>query len=302
MSENKSFVAIIVLNWNGYKDTEECIESLLRLEYTNYKIIIVDNASSDNSVTLLRNKFADITIIENKDNLGYAEGNNVGIRYAFLEGCDYVWILNNDTIVDPYALAKLIDVAESDVSVGILGSKICYYDAPDILWFAGGYINWDSFETPHVGIKEKDCGQYDEVMDCDRITGCSMLVSRRFCEEVGLMDSAYFIYVEEVDWCIRAWSCNFRVVYVPDSKVYHKVSRSVKSIGSLQNVFIYYKVRNTLYLINKLYGYSNRNKRIFKFLSHQYSNLAFNVVNIKLVGAAIYDYITGRMGKSCRLF
>ena len=297
----KPFVSIIVLNWNGLKDTRECLESLRGITYPNFSIILVDNASSDDSVTCLRNEHPDLTIIENTDNLGFSEGNNIGIRYALSHGADYIWILNNDTVVDPFALIALVDVAEADANIGILGSKIFYFDEPEVLWFAGGPMDWDHFETPHVGINQKDCGQYDDIKDYDRITGCSMLVSRRLCDRIGLMDPAYFLYVEEVDWCLRSWADGLRVVYVPESKVYHKVSKSVQLLDTEGNAFSYYKTRNMLYLLQKNFKAPNRYLMMCRFMVKQFKKERSQGNCLRPIMFALYDFIIGRMGKLDRV-
>lgn len=291
-------VSVIILNWNGIKDTLECLESVYQIQYDNFFVVVVDNGSKDDSCIKIRNIYPQLQLIENGSNLGFAEGNNVGIRYALSCGADYIWILNNDTVVDPYALAALMDVADGNNNIGILGSKIYYYDTPELLWFAGGPMDWDEFETPHVGINEKDCGQYDEVKDYDRITGCSMLVSRRLCEQIGLMDPAYFLYVEEVDWCLRAWAGGLRVVYVPGSRVYHKVSSSVQLLGLKQELFSYYKTRNLMYLVQKNFKVPARYTMLFRLFFKTIEREKRQGNSIKPVLRAAYDFIFGRMGES----
>ena len=127
-SDKYSKVTIILLNWNGKEDTIECLESLKHITYPNYEILLVDNGSTDGSVECFRERYPGMEIIENGENLGFAEGNNVGIRRAMDEGADYVLLLNNDTVVDPEFLGELVKVGESDPKIGIVGPKICYYN------------------------------------------------------------------------------------------------------------------------------------------------------------------------------
>lgn len=293
----KPFVTIIVLNWNGHNDTRECLNSLQGIVYPNYHIVLVDNASTDDSIAILSETYPGLTIVENEENLGFSEGNNVGIRYALSQGADYIWILNNDTVVDPSALTALVDVAQTDTKIGILGSKIFYYDEPDILWFAGGPMDWHNLETPHVGINQKDYGQYDEIKNYDRVAGCSMLVTRKLCEQIGLMDPAYFLYVEEVDWCLRAWASGFRVVYAPGSKVYHKVSKAVQLLEAGEKVFSYYKTRNFLYLLKKNFkapiSYLMMYRYVLKVIQRQRSQGN----SLKPITFATLDFIRGHMGE-----
>lgn len=297
----KPFVAIVVLNWNGLKDTGECIESLLRLDYPNCRIVLVDNASTDDSVTFLRNRYPTLNLIVNANNLGYSEGNNVGIRYALSQGADYVWLLNNDTVVDSFALNALLEVAENNADIGILGSKIYYFDEPDVLWFAGGPIDWRNMETPHVGHHERDCGQYDEIKEYDRVTGCSMMVSRKMCEKVGLLDPAFFLYVEEVDWCLRARANGFRVVYVPGSKVYHKESKAVQSLDAGTNVFPYYKTRNFLYMLKKNFRGPSSYLLMLRLLAKMIQRERSQRKSLAPVFIGAIDFVFGRMGEMKRI-
>ncbi len=241
-------VYIIILNWNGYRDTVECVESLKKITYPNHRILLVDNGSTDGSEKILREKFPKLSLIQTGENLGYAEGNNVGIRYALENGADYIILLNNDTIVDPEFVTELVKVAESNKSIGILSSKVYFYDRPDTIWFAGAIFNLKSGKSKHIGYNEKDRGQHDNIQETDRTCGCSMMVSRKICETVGLMNPEYFCYGEDVDWSLRIKKAGHRVIFVPGSKVWHKVSAST---GGIQNSFpIYYSVRNHLRLVN----------------------------------------------------
>ncbi|MEK7263729.1 MAG: glycosyltransferase family 2 protein [Bacteroidota bacterium] len=219
-------VYIIVLNWNGKSDTVECLHALRNITYTNYKIIVVDNASTDGSVEAIRAEFSDAEIIVNNENLRYAGGNNVGIKYALQNGADYVLLLNNDTIVEKKFLAELVQRAENDKRVGIAGSKIYYYGDKNRLWYAGGIIEWKKGWISHRGIRELDTQQYNMDSETDYITGCCMLVRRNVIEQIGILDEAYFIYGEDADWCMRVKNANFRLMYIPSSVVWHKVSVS----------------------------------------------------------------------------
>jgi GT2 family glycosyltransferase len=241
--------AIVILNWNRCADTVECIESVLKTVYSNFEIVVVDNGSSDHSVKMIREKFAQVFLIENNENLGYAEGNNVGIRHALNHGADYVWLLNNDAVVDRNALVTMIDLAERNREIGVLGSKIYYFDKPEIIWFAGATIDWKRAISAHIGRLEKDTGQYEVQKEVDRVTGCSMLIRRDVLESVGLFDEKFFLYAEEVDYCVRARNKGYRIFYVPKSIVYHKVSTSTEGSGG--PIFTYYNTRNFLYLIWK---------------------------------------------------
>lgn len=243
--------AIIVLNWNNKRDTVECIKSLGKIDYPNFEVILVDNGSSDDSVKTIKETFPNITLIENGKNLGFAGGNNTGIRSALQGDFDYFLLLNNDTVVDPSFLTELIKVAEIDPGIGILGPKIFYYDEPKRIWFAGGIINYWSGHLYHKGYQEIDEGKYDVVQDVDSITGCALLVKRKVLEDIGLLYEDMFLYFEDTDLCARAYKKGYRLVYVPASLIWHKISSTTSKIKGLQ---FYYNIRNWLIFMKRNAG------------------------------------------------
>lgn len=247
LSEGKN-VYIVLLNWNGFEDTVECIESCRALSYRPATLVVVDNASRDGSEELLRQRFPDLPVLQTGSNLGYAGGNNVGIRYALDRGADYVWLLNNDTTVHPEALSELVKVAERERQAGILGSKILSYLDPTLIWFAGGWVEADRGETGHIGLGVPDQGQFDQVTDTGYVTGCSMLVKREVVEQVGMMDEGYFLYFEESEWCLRAKRQGYRLLYAPASIVWHKESVSTRKLAG---AWVYYMTRNRLYFMSR---------------------------------------------------
>lgn len=236
-------VYIIVLNWNGKDDTLDCLQSLHSTNYDNYRVVLVDNGSEDDSVKAVREKFPEVEVVETGKNLGFAGGNNVGIEYAIKAGTDYVFLINNDTTVHPDYLKELVDVAESDVKIGAVGSKIMYYSEPERIWFVGGKINWLKNKGEHIGLDEIDKGQFDEIREVDYLTGCALLVKREVVEKVGVLEDDYFLYYEDADYSLRIQNAGYKTVYAPKSKIYHKVSRSTKPGSSS---YVYYHVRNGL--------------------------------------------------------
>lgn len=303
-------VFIIILNWNRLGDTLECIKSVRLLNYQNYKIILVDNGSMEGSSDVIREKYNDIVLIKNMENLGYAEGNNVGIRFALSKGADYIWLLNNDTVVDQNALGTMVDVGEKLSECGILGSKIYYFDQPEIIWFAGATINWRKAVSNHIGQNQKDHAKYDSIKEVERVTGCSMLIKRDVCERIGLMDEKLFLYAEELDWCVRAKKAGYKILYIPDSKVYHKISLSTGDNYGV--IFNYFNTRNFLYVIQKNMSFPKREYYLINALYYRISECRqilremikpkfwsesndMNVDISKLRG--VFDFIAGRMGK-----
>ncbi len=223
----KPRVIVIMLNWNGLKDTLECLTSLSNQTYPDFETVIVDNGSTDDSVAAIQTAFPDVTVLENGTNLGFSEGNNVGIRYACGKGADYVFLLNNDTTVEPHLIDTLVSMAELDERIGAVGPKILFAYKPDIIWSAGGIVNFTETVARMRGYRRVDRGQFDRIEDVDYLPGCAMLLRREVVEDVGLLDSTYSpIYFEDCDWCMRARRKGYRVVYVPSVRVFHKVSVS----------------------------------------------------------------------------
>lgn len=287
-------VSIIILNWNGWKNTIECLESLFQIEYGNYNVIIVDNHSEDDSLERIMdycrgnlktsssffkyrsdNKpihvlkhdntevkgikqvspdFLDypsdrkLIIIENDKNYGYAEGNNIGIRYSFkILKSDYIMLLNNDTIVNKDFLVKLIRFAEDEDEIGIIGPKIYYYDNPVIFNSAGGIIKWRSGTGVNIGIGEIDRGQFDEVNSVDCLLGACILIKSSVLRRIGLLDKKFFLLLEETDFCLRAKKAGYKIIFFPESVIYHKEGFS----GQLSPLNLYYRYRNRLLFFKK---------------------------------------------------
>ena len=219
-------IAIIVLTWNGRELTLDCLRSLEAVATPGAHAILVDNASRDGTVAAVRERYDDrITIIENTANIGFAAGNNVGIRRALEDGADFILLLNNDTIVAPDFVDQLLRPM-SDPSVGITAPKIYYAEPHDQIWFAGGEISLWRGTARHTGIRESDRGQYDREHDIDYATGCAMLVRREVFEKVGALDPSYQAYFEDADFSLRARDAGFRIRYAPASHVWHRISAS----------------------------------------------------------------------------
>ena len=237
---------VVIVNWKGLDDTLSCVDSCLQLDYPDYFLAIVDNGSGDGSLEALRTRFAEeprVVVIGTERNLGFAGGNNVGIAAALERGAEYVWLLNNDTRVDTQALSALVSAAQANPSVGIWGSKIYFFEPPDMLWYAGGEVDEVDGHARHIGWQETDRGQYDGVHRTQYVTGCSMLASAGFLGEVGRMTEDYFLYWEEVDWCFRAAEHGYPSAVQPASLVWHKVSASTSGNPRLQ---ARYETRNRL--------------------------------------------------------
>ena len=190
-------VAIVIINWNGWEDTVECLESIFQIDYPNYEIIIVDNRSQNDSVKRIKDysEGKELTIIENEENYGFAGGNNIGIQYALKNfKPKYILLLNNDTVVDKDFLKELINAGEEDTYIGILGPKIYYYDKPDVIWSAGCKISWKFARGIQIGSGEVDKNQYDDPKKVEYVSGSAFLIKTDVINKIGLMDKNYFLY------------------------------------------------------------------------------------------------------------
>ncbi len=253
INDHAKSVAIILVNWNGLEHTSKCIASLKEVTYANVQIIVVDNGSNEAEVMSLR-EIQGIILIENEKNLGFTGGNNVGIKYAYEEGFDLIMLLNNDTTVDSGFVEPLI--AGFGGSVGAVQPKISSMADPNQIWNAGGTMNRYIGLPITIGAGEKDTGQFDEIREIDWITGCCLLFSREMVEKVGYLDNTYFILFEDADWSIRARKAGFKLLYLPQSRIYHfesatAVSRKKGKEGYRSARRQYINIRNHLFLVRK---------------------------------------------------
>jgi hypothetical protein len=224
MQDRAPLVCAVVLNWNGRDDTVACLHSLSHLDYPALHIILVDNGSTDGTLKAVEERFPDVTTIANRENMGFAAGCNVGIRYSLSKGADYVFLVNNDTFFDPLALHYLVSVASP--KVGMLAPKIYYANSPNRIWSIGGRRHPLTMEKVGDARGVVDDGRWNSPLERDYLTGCALLVSRQLFQEVGLFDERFFMYYEDSDFSLRARSAGFDLLLVPLAKVWHKVSSS----------------------------------------------------------------------------
>jgi len=224
----QALVYVLILNWNLKDDTAECVASVLESDYTNYRVLVVDNGSSDGSVDYLRHSFPDIEIIVNAANLGFAAGNNVGIRHALEMGADYVFVLNNDTTVDAAMLSQLVACAEGKAYIGMVAPKILYDEERNRIWRLGDRIHQWLPVPLSVGRDQIDTGQFSEPFDVDYVTFCGVLIKRALLETIGLLDERFFFTYEDADFCRRSRAAGYRIVCQPKACMWHKVSLSAQ--------------------------------------------------------------------------
>jgi GT2 family glycosyltransferase len=289
-------VGIVILNWNGWRDTIECLESLSKITYPNYKIVVVDNGSKDNSADNLQKRFPNIKLVKNPDNLGFAGGNNVGIRESLKSKADYVLLLNNDTTVEPDFLDRLVEAITGDEKIGIASPKIMFYREPDNIWFVGGgFLPW--LKKPfHKYYGERDSKQVKATTEVDWVSGCCMLIKREVFGKIGLLDADYFNNYEDVDFCVRAKKAGYKIVIVPEAKIYHKFAASMG--GKFSPFYTYFRTRNNLLFFKKTKQWLPLllNLMVFPIYSVVESIKNRQFQSIKTTSIAIADFFKGNYG------
>jgi hypothetical protein len=244
---HQPLVINIVLNYNRKDDTLACLASLAANTYQNQKTIVLDNGSTDGTVPAIRSAFPDVQVIDLTENRGYAGNNNVGIRAALDQGADWVFVLNEDTILDPECISNLVQIGESDSRIGIVGPMVYHFDTPDIIQSAGGLFD-NNLRGYHIAQNAPDKGQFPQPHLVDWISGCAIMVRRAAIEEVGMIDERFFYYVEEAEWCLRTKEAGWKILHVPGAKLWHKgVQLDYKPKPSVT----YYATRNRLLLLSK---------------------------------------------------
>ncbi|MBI2028375.1 MAG: glycosyltransferase family 2 protein [Candidatus Levybacteria bacterium] len=297
-------VFVSILNFNGKKNTLECLASFKDLKNRNFNLtlIVVDNGSKETCD--IKSGFVaniPIVVIKNEKNLGFSGGHNVGIRYALDNGADYILTLNNDTYVDRNFLDELLRVIEKDENIGIVVPKIYFasgfefhkerYEKNElgkVFWYAGGEMDWSNIIGHHKGVDEVDHGQYNKAEETELATGCCMMVKKEVFEKVGKFDEKYFLYYEDSDLSIRCRRKGFRIFYVPKSVIFHKNAGSAGGSGSkLQD---YYITRNRL-VFGRKYAPMRAKIALFK------ESLNFLINGRYWQKRGVLDFCLGRLGK-----
>lgn len=259
----KNKISVVILNWNGKKDTIACLESIAQAN-----VIVVDNGSTDDSVKVIKEQFPWVTLIETGQNLGYAGGNNVGIEYALKNGADLVLLLNNDTIVDPKLLETLDSYAKSHPEIGIFGARPLRFYDPEKLDHLGGKWNEEKGEFDLIGLQEKSDFQFTG--ELDYVCGCSVLIRKQVFEKIGLLEPAFFLFWEEADFCMRAKKAKFGIGICDQAQLWHKVSASF--VGGKPHV-AYFWWRNRFLWIKRNLSRKDQRRVFWKILIPQIAHL-----------------------------
>lgn len=326
-------VTIIILNWNGWETTIECLESLYQIEYPTYNVVLIDNGSDDSSINKikefcqgrlkiqsdffeyssinkpinifelnnneleLKNSFSyefsklpsnnKLILIKNDKNYGFSEGNNIGIRYSLKNlKSDYILLLNNDTVVDKYFLQELIEVSTINNNIGIMGPTVYFYHSKNQIQSAGATINWKRGNST-LNTKNKR-SEFKQFNDVDYVSGCAFFSRTEIFKEIGLLNSNYFAYWEETDFCIRASKRGYKVINVPSSKIWHKVSFSTK-----KSFYYYYMTRNMFWFMKQHASYYQLSSFIIYFFFYEFWLELFVIIFIEKNGKSLTKLIDG---------
>lgn len=236
-------VAAIVVNWNRCADTLRCLASLAAVEHEGLHIFLVDNASTDGTVAAVRRDFPAVRVIENRANLGFAEGNNVALRLALREGFPYLLLLNNDATIAPDALRLLLQPLLEDHQIGASGPAIAYLATPEIIWSAGGAFDRRRGTVTSPWCDRPVAALPEQPYPIDHLSGCAMLLRAAAIARAGLLDPRFFMYYEETEWCARIARHGFGLAIVPAARVWHDISPQAQE-GS--PAIAYYMTRNHL--------------------------------------------------------
>lgn len=294
-------VAVVILHYKGKKLTFGCLKSIGKVKKDGFEVmtLVIDNHSPE-PIDKIPKNFKETFLIKNKANLGFAEGNNVGIKQALKKKADFVFMLNNDTVLDREVLVQLVKVLSLNEKTGLAAPKI--YFAPGyeyhrarykssergrVIWYAGGSIDWQNVLASHRGMDEVDRGQHDKIEETQFISGCAMMVKREVFEKIGFLDKRYFLYLEDAEFCLRAKKAGFALFYAPKAKLWHANASSSKVGGSLHD---YYLARNRI-----LFGLKYASWRTKLALFRESLRLLFTGRPWQRIG--IRDYYLGKFGQ-----
>jgi len=297
-------VTVVIVDYNGEKDTRECLSSLLeiRSESFTFSVVVVDNGSKEPLSIPPEKMPKDTAIVRSDANLGFTNGNNLGISYAIEHhNPDFIVLLNNDTLVDPNFLEEMLACAKKGEHVGMVTPKIYFspgreyhkesYTEPErgkVLWYGGGSIDWANLDAFHRGVDEIDRGQFDSQQESDFGTGCCVLMPRPILEKIGKFNQKYFLNLEDVDLSMRVKEIGQKIMFCPGAKVWHKNAGSSGGAGSVLHQ--YYQTRNRLYFF---FTYGPLRTR---YVTLKYA-VKLLLRGTKFERQATFDWLVGRMGK-----
>ncbi len=292
----------VVLSWNGREDTLRCLESLTRVAHTDLGIVCVDNGSSDGSARAVREHFPQVTLIEAGANLGYAGGNNLGLRYSIAHGARWMMLVNNDATVAEDVVGGFERAARAHPRAGILAGKVYFADQPETIWFAGQRVGaLLGYSGRPRGYGRRDSARYSGLRRTGRAVGALMAVSSAAVDVVGLLDEELFAYVEDVDWALRIRAAGFEVVFAPGARAWHRVSASTGGEAASTHT-LYYGVRNTVTVLEarrplgRLGSMLRRTTILATFALHALTRVD-RCAALRAVRSGFSDALAGRLGE-----
>lgn len=289
-------VGVVVSNYNGWQDTLKCLASLEQQTFQNFEIILLDDASTNDSVEHLQRALdARCIFLPQQNNLGFAAANNLGMRRALADGVSWVMLLNSDTVCDPCLLQNLLDNTRPGA---VSGPKMLFLNESEKLWFAGGEMNGETFEIVHFGGGKQDAPRYSIPKQVGFLTFCCVLIPRGVIEQIGYLNEELFMYCEDAEYCARLKAAGIALWYLPQAKLWHGAGGTAGGMLS-----VYYITRNTLYL--RCHGLPPRQRR--HIAAAALAQATAQYIAARLCGRAkgrsyghylgAHDFAAGKMGR-----
>lgn len=244
---SKPPVGVVIVNWNLKDSLRETLKSFRKVNYPGLQVVVSDNASTDGSQEMVRAEFPEVVLLTRDEGVGYARGASIGLEYL-LDKAKYIFSTTNDVEVDPEIINRLVDFAEQRPEAGVIGTKILFFDRPHKIWHAGGIINPLHGHPRHRGWECRDQPRYDQVCECDFVTGCGVLLRSEALAKVGCFKADLVFYAEDAELCYRMKEHGYRIMYLPTARMWHKVETTLAKNRSVQ---LQYCTRNSLYLIKR---------------------------------------------------
>ncbi len=270
---SKLELVIVILNWNGYDDTRWCLESVYRSQKIQFRVVLVDNGSSDDSVNRLQAQFTGLEFIALPENIGYAAGNNVGLRWALQMLPEAVLLLNNDTVLAEDCLRQMFDCARNRQRIGAVVPKIYYLHDPTRLWYAGGGIHWWRVSVSQNGFRQSDSGQWDEPRPIQFATGCALLLKATAAENIGFFDEGFYSYYEDLDYSLRLQREGYEIYYCPHARLWHRVGAGTHG-NEYSPYYLYYQTRN------RIRAFVRYRRKLYFIYAHLINILLYFVMRI----------------------
>lgn len=279
---SKSFiepkVSVIIPNCDGSRYIFDCLKSVRKSTYSNYEVIVVDNASRDGSPNVIKKDFPNVKLILNRKNLGFTGANNIGMRNA---SGDIFFLLSDDTIIHEDLIKVLVSELKRHPETGLVGPKIYFMNEPEKIWFAGGRIDWKKSETYHIGRDLIDKELKNDIRkEFDYITGCALMVRREVVDKVGMLNNALFMYYEDSDWAQRMKKAGYQTIYLPFGGVWHAKSatssrvfledlkKEIQRVNKVKKVIIYAKMILRYLTESNMWAYRKYRNRFIFFMKH----------------------------------